>query len=72
MTSKKETNSKEKNMKEPPPMKEIPGFLSRAFFCWMFPLFYYGNQRDLEEYDLVPAKKKYHSKEAGDKLERYD
>ncbi|KAJ0181177.1 hypothetical protein K1T71_003262 [Dendrolimus kikuchii] len=70
MSSKKEKNSKENNMKEPPPKKEVPGILSRALFSWMFPLFYYGNQRDLEEYDLVPARKNYNSKVAGDQLER--
>lgn len=61
---------KDKNMKKPSLKKEAPGLLSRAFFCWMFPLFYYGNQRDLEESDLVPTVMRYSSKVAGDKLER--
>ncbi|CAH2068593.1 unnamed protein product, partial [Iphiclides podalirius] len=50
--------------------KKVPGFLSRLLFFWTFPYFYYGNRRDLEEYDLVPAKSEYSSKLVGDELER--
>nr|ASU47346.1 ABCC3 [Cnaphalocrocis medinalis] len=37
----------------------------------MFPIYHNGMSRDLEEYDLVPAKNVYNSKEAGDRLEVY-
>ncbi|GBP41931.1 hypothetical protein EVAR_31694_1 [Eumeta japonica] len=50
--------------------KGRPGFFSRMFFCWMVPVFYHGTRRDLNEDDLVPAKRIYDSKELGDKLER--
>lgn len=74
MSSKNEkSNNGENNNKDTrkmPHMKQPPGVLSRSFFCWMFPLFYNGNYRDLEEYDLVPARHAYDSKLVGDKLER--
>ncbi|XP_053601473.1 ATP-binding cassette sub-family C member 4-like [Plodia interpunctella] len=50
--------------------KSAPGLISRFFFCWTFPLFYNGNRRDLEEYDLVRPRKIYDSKSVGDKLEQ--
>ncbi|XP_072936036.1 ATP-binding cassette sub-family C member 4-like [Epargyreus clarus] len=50
--------------------KSPPGLFSRLLFCWTFPLFYYGNRRDLEEFDLVPARDIYDSKRVGDKLEK--
>lgn len=53
-----------------PSEKEPPGPVSRFFFSWMFPLFYTGYTRDLEEHDLVPAKRMYDSKVVGDKLEK--
>lgn len=68
--SAKDTNKKNEKSDTPPPKKEVPGLLSRLFFCWMFPLFYNGNFRDLEEYDLAPAKSQYDSKRVGDILER--
>ncbi|XP_026764672.2 ATP-binding cassette subfamily C member 4-like [Galleria mellonella] len=61
--------NKEKPKASPTPQKR-PGAISRFFFCWMFPLFYYGNIRDLDESDLVKAKKNYDSKRTGDELER--
>lgn len=60
-----------KKKKQLPTMKEPPGAFSRSLFCWMFPLFYRGNYRDLEEEDLVPPKNQYNSKLVGDQLERY-
>lgn len=59
-----------KKKKQLPTMKEPPGAFSRSLFCWMFPLFYRGNYRDLEEEDLVPPKNQYNSKLVGDQLER--
>ncbi|CAG9107766.1 unnamed protein product [Plutella xylostella] len=53
-----------------PPQKQSPGLFSRLFLCWMFPLFYHGNQRDLEEVDLVPSRPCYDSKLVGDQLEQ--
>ncbi|XP_026324225.1 multidrug resistance-associated protein 4-like [Hyposmocoma kahamanoa] len=58
------------NKKKMPSEKKLPSLLSRLWFCWMFPMFYNGNKRDLEEYDLMPTKRIYDSKFSGDKLER--
>ncbi|KAG6463316.1 hypothetical protein O3G_MSEX013801 [Manduca sexta] len=63
---KKQTKYETKKL---PAEKDPPGLLSRLFFCWMFPIFYNGTQRDLEEYDLKPAKHVYDSKLVGDALE---
>lgn len=65
-TSKNKINNKKKMPSE----KKLPSLLSRLWFCWMFPMFYNGNKRDLEEYDLMPTKRIYDSKFSGDKLER--
>ncbi|CAH0405949.1 unnamed protein product [Chilo suppressalis] len=75
MGEKKQTNgympkTQESESKDSPLQKDIPGFLSRFFFCWMMPLYYNGMKRDLEEFDLVPAKHRYDSKVVGDLLER--
>ncbi|CAG9783024.1 unnamed protein product [Diatraea saccharalis] len=75
MDSKKQANgntpTKEKNKsKDSPLQKDVPGIISRFFFCWMMPLYYNGIKRDLEEFDLVPAKHQYDSKVVGDLLER--
>ncbi|CAG5018109.1 unnamed protein product [Parnassius apollo] len=72
MGSRKTENVKNKNtqVKKSPRIKEAPGVLARLWFFWTFPYFYYGNRRDLEEYDLVRAKSKYNSKLVGDNLER--
>ncbi|KAJ2946420.1 hypothetical protein O0L34_g12459 [Tuta absoluta] len=53
-----------------PSEKSVPNWFSRVSFCWMFPIFYWGNKRDLDEFDLQPAKKIFNSKETGDELER--
>lgn len=63
-------NSENVKAKRLPSQQDVPGPLSRSLFCWMFPLFYNGTYRDLEEYDLVPAKHQYDSKRVGDLLER--
>ncbi|XP_050359934.1 ATP-binding cassette sub-family C member 4-like isoform X2 [Nymphalis io] len=67
-------DSSKKNMKQEetmkPKKKSPPGLFSRLFFLWTFPLFYYGNRRDLEDEDLIPTKTVYNSKTAGDILER--
>lgn len=55
---------------ESPLQKSRPNFFSRFLFCWMFPIYYSGTKRDLEEFDLVPAKQQYDSKPSGDILER--
>lgn len=64
------SKNKDKNEKKMPSEKNVPSLLSRLWFCWMFPMFYNGNKRDLEEHDLMPAKRMYESKLSGDKLER--
>lgn len=56
--------------RRPPSEKSPPGIFSRFLFCWMWPMFYYGNRRDLDENDLVPPKRKYDSKPVGDLLEK--
>lgn len=70
-------SKKQKKVDDPPKktadgttIKDPPGLFSRIWFLWMFPAFYNGNRRDLEEYDLVAAKRMYDSKAVGDKLER--
>ncbi|XP_026726076.1 multidrug resistance-associated protein 4-like [Trichoplusia ni] len=73
MTENMGTKTEEKSGSKsspPPEPKQVPNVLSRSFFCWVFPLFYFGNRRDLEEYDLVPPKQDYNSKFVGDQLER--
>lgn len=69
--SERETNGESpKHFKyESPLTKSVPNIFSRLLFCWMFPIYHNGMSRDLEEYDLVPAKNVYNSKEAGDRLE---
>lgn len=69
-TERQSSSTKNKNEKKMPSEKKVPHFLSRLWFCWTFPMFYNGNKRDLEEYDLIPTRKMYGSKESGDKLER--
>ncbi|CAH0722571.1 unnamed protein product, partial [Brenthis ino] len=63
-------NEKKQNETLKPKKKSAPSFFSRMLYFWTFPLFYYGNRRDLEEEDLVPTKLNYNSKNVGDKLER--
>lgn len=73
MGTKSQDNTSEnnvKNNKKMPSEKKVPSLLSRLWFCWMFPMFYNGNKRDLDEYDLMPTKSIYDSKLSGDKLER--
>lgn len=69
-SERKASKNKVKNEKKMPSEKEVPSLLSRLWFCWTFPMFYNGNKRDLEEYDLMPNKKIYDSKISGDILER--
>lgn len=45
-------------------------FLSQIFICWMCPVFFKGNKRDLEEEDLIAPPKQYYSEVLGEKLER--
>lgn len=66
----KQNSDKTGKPKMEPKEKKVPNQFSRFLFCWMFPMFYNGTRRDLEEYDLVPTKKIYGSKLTGDKLER--
>lgn len=65
-----EKKEKSKNNIKQPQKKSVPGLFSRLLYIWTFPLFYYGNRRDLEEEDLVPTKTTYNSKNVGDDLER--
>ncbi|XP_045760841.1 ATP-binding cassette sub-family C member 4-like [Maniola jurtina] len=63
-------NDAKSNESKEPPKKQPPGMFSRLLFIWTFPMFYFGNRRDLEEYDLVSARTIYDSKTVGDELER--
>ncbi|XP_021200213.3 ATP-binding cassette sub-family C member 4 [Helicoverpa armigera] len=54
----------------PPKQKDVPNTFLRTLFCWMLPIFYFGNKRDLEQHDLPPPKNMYSSKVVGDRLER--
>ena len=72
MSTEKEKNADDATppKKVPPKQKTLPNTFLRTFFCWMLPIFYYGNKRDLEEDDLSPPKSMYQSKKVGDILER--
>ncbi|KPJ13568.1 ABC transporter C family member 12 [Papilio machaon] len=48
-----------------------PNILSRIFLCWVLPVLYKGNVRDVEESDLINPPKKYDSEILGDRFERY-
>ncbi|XP_068628827.1 ATP-binding cassette sub-family C member 4-like [Battus philenor] len=48
-----------------------PNIISRLFLCWVLPVLYRGNIRDVEESDLIVPKKKYDSDYLGEKFERY-
>lgn len=48
-----------------------PNIISRILFCWVCPVLFNGNRRDVEESDLIaPPSKKYNSETLGDRLER--
>nr|AUO38741.1 ABCC3 protein [Spodoptera frugiperda] len=70
MDTKKENKNDSKAKPPPPKPKSVPNVFKRTLFCWMLPIFYFGNRRDLEESDLPPPKNMYQSKMLGDKLER--
>ncbi|XP_050352389.1 uncharacterized protein LOC126774816 [Nymphalis io] len=48
-----------------------PNILSRLFICWICPVLYRGNKRDIEEDDLIIPSKQYDSDRLGGKFERY-
>ncbi|CAH0722570.1 unnamed protein product, partial [Brenthis ino] len=48
-----------------------PNIISKIFICWVCPIFYKGNKRDVEETDLIVPTKQYDSEKLGDKFERY-
>ncbi|XP_075985107.1 ATP-binding cassette sub-family C member 4-like [Anticarsia gemmatalis] len=70
MGTKNETDRAKDAPQAPKKQKGVPNAFSRAFFCWMLPIFWSGNRRDLEEYDLRPPKRAYDSGLVGLKLER--
>lgn len=47
-----------------------PNIFSRIFICWVCPVLFYGNKRDVEESDLIVPSKQYDSDRLGEKLER--
>ncbi|XP_041973788.1 ATP-binding cassette sub-family C member 4-like [Aricia agestis] len=44
---------------------------ARFFICWVCPVLYTGNKRDVEEEDLVVPSRRYDSDRLGEKLEHY-
>lgn len=48
-----------------------PNVISRLLLCWVCPVLYNGNQRDVEEADLIIPNKPYDSDRLGEKLQRY-
>ncbi|KAM3966702.1 ATP-binding cassette subfamily C member 4 [Aphomia sociella] len=68
----KNNNSKYKTYNDGTQKKRSkPNIFSRIFMFWMCPVIIKGNQRDVEEDDLVVPNKHYDSDRHGDKLERY-
>ncbi|CAH2099924.1 unnamed protein product [Euphydryas editha] len=61
MEEKKEVNKK----------RSKPNILSKLFICWICPVLFKGNKRDVEEDDLIVPSKQYDSDRLGVKLERY-
>lgn len=47
-----------------------PNIISKLFFCWMCPVLFNGNRRDVEEEDLVVPSKKFDSDRQGDLFEK--
>lgn len=64
--------SESKHVKESDANKKRnkPNIISRIFICWVCPVFYKGNKRDVEETDLIIPTKQYDSEKLGDKFER--
>ena len=58
----KESNEKKKRNK--------PNLISRIFICWVCPVLFKGNKRDVEENDLIVPTKQYDSEKLGEKFER--
>ncbi|XP_047534615.1 uncharacterized protein LOC125069235 [Vanessa atalanta] len=48
-----------------------PNIVSRLFICWICPVLFKGNKRDIEENDLIIPSKQYDSDRLGGRLERY-
>ncbi|XP_046974021.1 uncharacterized protein LOC124540463 [Vanessa cardui] len=48
-----------------------PNIISRLFICWICPVLFKGNKRDIQENDLIIPSKQYDSDRLGGKLERY-
>ncbi|XP_039745503.1 multidrug resistance-associated protein 4-like [Pararge aegeria] len=48
-----------------------PNVISKLFICWVFPVLFKGNRRDVEEDDLIIPNKPYDSDRLGEKLQRY-
>ncbi|CAB3255961.1 unnamed protein product, partial [Arctia plantaginis] len=69
MTVKKKDEDNKKDPIPQPKQKGVPNVFARSLFCWMLPVFWNGNKRDLEEYDLRPTKAIYDSQVVGEKLE---
>ncbi|CAB3260009.1 unnamed protein product [Arctia plantaginis] len=69
MTVKRKDEDNKKDPIPQPKQKGVPNVFARSLFCWMLPVFWNGNKRDLEEYDLRPTKAIYDSQVVGEKLE---
>lgn len=62
----KQNDKSEENVKK----RSKPNIFSRIFICWVCPVLYHGNKRDVEESDLIVPNKQYDSDRLGEKLER--
>ncbi|XP_045761292.1 uncharacterized protein LOC123864713 [Maniola jurtina] len=48
-----------------------PNVISKLFICWVCPVLFKGNKRDVEEDDLIVPNKPYDSDRLGEKIQRY-
>lgn len=67
MDKSENNNTKESNQEK---KRNKPNFISRIFICWVCPVLFKGNKRDVEENDLIIPTKHYDSEKLGEKLER--
>lgn len=65
-----ESNVKENSTEKLNKKRNNPNIISRLFLCWVLPVVYRGNIRDVEESDLIIPTKKYDSNRLGENFER--
>ncbi|KAJ2946419.1 hypothetical protein O0L34_g12458 [Tuta absoluta] len=63
--------AKDASKEQKPKKRSNPNIFSYLFICWMCPVFFKGNRRNVEEEDLIiPPSKIYDSQVSGDLLEK--